>query len=496
MVLFAIGICRRVMVSGALLITAALRVRVRHGLGPGLDQANRSNDLSKPVPTSRGTPAALSTCTMEKLVEMLYSHGCCWPMPLDCANNPWYPTVKLSRQIHPGAWNAVLNEVAVTLASPANRTALRTEAMDVQEQDLAAEVAELGSSGLFDPAWYLQVNPDVGQTGLDPLMHFVWFGWREGRWPNPYFDPAWYMTTYPDMVASAMNPLLHYLRHGDLAGCRPIAHFDPTWYRTAYDLASDRPALRHFLPRRRTGRFVPCAALYAVPALPPSRDRVTDNDDLFCVYLENMAHGQKEAFPELALLEASGLVDASYYLLNDGGVREAAIDPVVHFCRYGWHEKRKPNIYFDTDWYLSTNPRVERLGINPLVHYVCEGETANRRPVPYFDPDWYRTTYGIPPEQCALAHYLLHRRSQAFSPTPLFDVDWYVSQHADALGHHSDPFAHFLLAGTREDVDPSPRFNAAEYRRRHGGHRSKGFHDIIRGEIYNPLVHCLQTEYY
>ena len=67
----------------------------------------------------------------------------------------------------------------------------------------------------------------------------------------------------------------------------------------------------------------------------------------------------------------------------------------THFCRYGWRERRKPNLYFDTHWYLETNPAVARLQINPLVHYVLEGEAADRRPVPYFNPGWYRKTYSI-----------------------------------------------------------------------------------------------------
>ena len=44
-----------------------------------------------------------------------------------------------------------------------------------------------------------------------------------------------------------MNPLLHYLRHGDREGRRPIWHFDPAWYRSAYDLPPDALALAHFL---------------------------------------------------------------------------------------------------------------------------------------------------------------------------------------------------------------------------------------------------------
>jgi hypothetical protein len=226
--------------------------------------------------------------------------------------------------------------------------------METQEQELAAEAAELGASGLFDPAWYLADNPDVGQAGLDPLVHFVWFGWREGRRPNPYVDPTWYLTTYPDVAASAMNPLLHYLRCGDLEGRRPIAHFDPNWYRMAHDLAPNRLALRHFLPRCGTGRFVPCPELYAVPFLPSYRDSAARNEDPFRVYLDDMTRTRQEAYPDLALLETSGVVDANYYLLNGSDVRESELHPVLHFCRYGWRERRKPNIYFDTDWYLAT----------------------------------------------------------------------------------------------------------------------------------------------
>ncbi|HVC59538.1 MAG TPA: hypothetical protein VND19_04105 [Acetobacteraceae bacterium] len=364
-----------------------------------------------------------------------------------------------------------------------------------QNQDQAADTAELGISGLFDAAWYLRVYPDVGQAGLDPVVHFVRHGWQEGRKPNPYFDTAWYLMAYPDVTGSAMNPLVHYLRHGDLEGRRPAPFFDPDWYRAAHDLAPDRLALRHFLPRRGSGRFAPCAALYAVPFLPPWREHAARGQDPFRHYLDDMARARQETFPDPALLKASGLVDANYYLVNSSDVHEAALDPTLHFCRFGWAEKRKPNIYFDTGWYLASNPRVVRLGLNPLVHYVCEGEAANRRPVPYFDPGWYRATYGIPPEQGALAHYLAHRRSQAFSPTPLFDVDWYVARHAEELGPRRDPFAHFLQAGTLGDVDPSPAFGAADYRRRHLGRVSRGFRNLMHAEADNPLIHHLRAEY-
>jgi hypothetical protein len=366
---------------------------------------------------------------------------------------------------------------------------------DARQQDLLNQAGELGPSGLFDAAWYLKAYPDVRHAGLDPLRHFVWWGWQEGRKPNAYFDPTWYLTANPDVVDVGLNPLLHYLRHGDLEGRRPIGHFDPVWYRKAHDLAEDRLALRHFLPRRATGAFAPCAALFAVRFLPPYRELPALNEDPYEQYVEDMRREQQEMFPDPALIAASGLFDADYYFSNATDVRDAALDPLLHFCYNGARERRKPNFYFDTGWYVATNPRVGQLGLNPLVHYVCEGEAGNRRPAPYFDPGWYRATYRIPPEQNALAHYLAHRGSQGFSPNSLFDVAWYVARHADTLGAERDPFAHFLQNGRRGQVDPSPAFNAAEYRQQHIGELGEAVQNLVHAEAENPLVHHLLADY-
>jgi hypothetical protein len=362
-------------------------------------------------------------------------------------------------------------------------------------QDEAAEVAELADSGTFLAAWYRERNPDVIAAELDPLLHFVRFGAAEGRWPNPWFDPAWYRTAYPDVVVAEMNPLLHYIRHGDQEGRRPAEYFDPAWYRAAHGLSPDMPALRHFLTARISGRFAPCPALYAVPGLPRYRDDPTAGVDPFRHYLDDAEHDGANVLPDEALLSGSGLVDANYYFMNGSDVQEAHLDPTVHYCRYGWMEGRKPNLYFDTPWYLATNELVERLKLNPLVHYRREGEAANRRPVPYFDPGWYRVTYAVPPEQSALAHFLAHRRSQTVSPTPLFDVAWYVAQHTEEIGPNRDPFAHYLHAATYADIDPSPAFNAADYRQRHLGRRSRGFGQLATPEKDNALAHHLIASY-
>lgn len=66
----------------------------------------------------------------------------------------------------------------------------------------------------FDVRYYLARNPDVAAAGVDPLGHFLEFGWREGRDPTPDFSIAAYLAAFPDVALSDVNPFVHYLRAG------------------------------------------------------------------------------------------------------------------------------------------------------------------------------------------------------------------------------------------------------------------------------------------
>jgi hypothetical protein len=360
--------------------------------------------------------------------------------------------------------------------------------IDAQHRD--SLIQELLESGLFDAAWYLRHYTDVAAAELDPLQHFIHHGWAEDRWPNRYFNTVWYRTNNPE---AGPDPLLHYMRNDERHRSHPM--FDPVWYRSAYHVPASRNALGHYITHCETGRVVPCATLFAVPSIAPYRNDPASGIDPIGHYLDDIEADGREPFPDTGIVQASGLVDENHYLINGTDVHEANLDPSDHYCRYGWRENRRPNIYFDPVWYAGTNPQVTRLGINPLIHYIVAGEAANRRPVPFFDPGWYRTEYNVPAAETALHHYLTNRRKQIYSPTPLFDVRWYVAQAGSRLGSNRDPFAHYLLASTMRDIDPSPDFDAATYRRTHFGRPTKGFSKMLRPEEHNPLVHHLRAEY-
>jgi len=64
----------------------------------------------------------------------------------------------------------------------------------------------------FDGEYYLACNPDV--VGMDPLVHFLFQGWREDRDPSPNFSIADYTLANPAVTAAGANPFYHYLTIG------------------------------------------------------------------------------------------------------------------------------------------------------------------------------------------------------------------------------------------------------------------------------------------
>jgi GT2 family glycosyltransferase/glycosyltransferase involved in cell wall biosynthesis len=69
----------------------------------------------------------------------------------------------------------------------------------------------IDQSGLFDRRWYLARNPDVVASGVDPIVHYVTDGAREGRDPSPSFSTRNYLMHNPDLATAGINPLAHFV---------------------------------------------------------------------------------------------------------------------------------------------------------------------------------------------------------------------------------------------------------------------------------------------
>jgi CDP-ribitol ribitolphosphotransferase len=127
-------------------------------------------------------------------------------------------------------------------ADPSERERLLTQALDTglpeagdtsrpvdPEALLAAEVAVIRASGLFDEFGYMWHNQDLRWdlcTGPEQAVHFAKRGWREMRHPSPGFDLWFYTNAYLDPERDETNPVVHYALEGrrhDLATLPEVA---------------------------------------------------------------------------------------------------------------------------------------------------------------------------------------------------------------------------------------------------------------------------------
>ncbi len=198
-----------------------------------------------------------------------------------------------------------------TMSTPEPAPALvQTDARSAQIDIVRAE---------FDKEYYLSANADIAASGVDPLDHYFYTGWREGRNPTAEFDSALYLANNPDVEAAGVNPFWHFIAIG-----------------------------------RAQGR------------LPPAPEAERGPSQAF------------DAADKIALIRTEFSV--VHYLSENPDVAESGVDPVEHYFHTGWREGRNPNKQFDTRYYLGANEDVRTSEINPFWHYLVAGRAEGRAP--------------------------------------------------------------------------------------------------------------------
>ena len=76
-------------------------------------------------------------------------------------------------------------------------------------------------SGLFSSFYYLTHHPEAWKSKVDPLNFFNKHGWKAGHNPGPHFNTRDYLSMYEDVAQSGVNPLLHYIEIGKKEGRFP-----------------------------------------------------------------------------------------------------------------------------------------------------------------------------------------------------------------------------------------------------------------------------------
>ncbi len=83
------------------------------------------------------------------------------------------------------------------------------------------EYDSISFSKLFDASYYLTTYPDVADTGIDPLLHYLQYGREEGRDPTSYFSSKKYMEQNIDVAGSGVDPFYHWVVSGRFEGRLP-----------------------------------------------------------------------------------------------------------------------------------------------------------------------------------------------------------------------------------------------------------------------------------
>lgn len=159
----------------------------------------------------------------------------------------------------------------------------------------------------FDVEFYLESNPDVRREGMDPVLHYVKWGWLEARDPHPDFSTQAWIARNPEIHASRRNPYLHYLtrpesppplRMSEADVAKTIAdEFDVEWYleRNVDVAKSGTDPIRHYI-----------------------------------------RYGAKEG------RNPNAEFSSAYYLAANPDVAEAGLNPFWHFIVAGRREGRPP----------------------------------------------------------------------------------------------------------------------------------------------------------
>lgn len=364
------------------------------------------------------------------------------------------------------------------------------------------QIAEVLASGMFDAGWYRhRYGVDLSDEAL--AGHFLDHG-VNGYSPGPDFDALWYLDAHADVRALGINPLVHYLRSGraeqratrpdqQLAAARALMErrlaeydirssglFDAQWYRAhhAPDLSGDA-LLAHYLDHAGDGRSPGpnFDAAWYYEAYPDVREAGLNP------LLHYVRHGRAEGraprshdpaaetsspdSPEAMAREVldSGFFDADWYRRRyDLGEAEV---PIEHFLAHA-AAGHSPGPMFDSAFYLEAHPDIRAAGLNPLVHYVQHGRDEGRE------------MRGLAPAQGAIAEGQ-EPAVQAVLESGFFDAGWYRRRYGLQLSD-SELIAHFI-EHAQLGYSPGPLFDSAWY---------LDANPDIRAAGMNPLLHYVQ----
>ncbi|WP_167958659.1 glycosyltransferase [Anaerosporobacter faecicola] len=186
------------------------------------------------------------------------------------------------------------------------------------------------------------------------IEHYITVGSDKNYNPCTFFDTAFYKRENPDVIKKDINPLVHYIRYGYKEGRKPAQ--DKDCYREWARFEKRNHCFRKFCRQWREIYQIYRSGLFS------GAYYLADNEDV------------REA---LEKKRSWRLRYHSNPVLQKVG--KICTTPIRHYVFHGVYEGRNPNASFDTRFYINHNQDIIRYGYqNPFAHYCRVGYLEER----------------------------------------------------------------------------------------------------------------------
>lgn len=190
------------------------------------------------------------------------------------------------------------------------------------------------------------------------------------------------------------------------------------------------------------------------------------------------------------LINKSRFFDSKWYKKNYPDVLG---NPIVHYLTEGWQKGYQPSSKFDGNGYLEEYPDVKEAQMNPLVHYERFGKQEKRRlcfceqqlTLTFYEKSILKLLKILKKTHLiSYAKYELLTKKfryndyRAIYKSKLFNKKYYCKKYID--NNFIDAIEHYLHIGFKLGYNPSPKFDNDFYLTNNP--------DILLAEI-NPLFH-------
>jgi hypothetical protein len=331
--------------------------------------------------------------------------------------------------------------------------------------------AEATRLELIDADWYLTFNRDLTASGIDPVLHYLTEGWREGRMPSPWFHDGTYEIVEPEFRSQHPDPVRHFLAFGvrkpfvrksiltfkdqwaDMLDNR-FTHevFDEDWYVSRYPaIPANRPEpLKHYLLQGWREKRRPSVhfnhAVYG--DLCRSFDPRRHNPVMHYLLKGRFDKTVEKAVGNLRLTKrqeesilTAGWFDAGWYVKEYPGTAFQSRHPLQHYMSIGWKHDKYPIAGFDPKKFQQRFPDFKAGSQSPL-HFLL---TLDRIPPRGLEMG---TDHGNNREALASVDDRKHRESHQRDGMPERNEMVPVITEAYAPIDVSDETARILQAGT------------------------------------------------